>query len=103
MVLMILTCISYAFLNHSNMLHNGWKFAAIAVYPFLLTFGTGNFRILLKYMVWYKRRVVIYKLQRIYACAIYMYLGSMNMVNPSPNLDTDMYLLYLFTCLSYMA
>lgn len=27
----------------------------------------------------------------------------MNMVEPSPSLDKDMYLLFLFTCLSYLA
>lgn len=32
-----------------------------------------------------------------------MFLGGLNMVNPSSTLDKDMYLFFLFTCLSYLA
>lgn len=102
-LLMLLSFISYIVLNSSDIPEDVWKTCAVIEFFFLFFCLNGNFRMMCKYMVWYKRRVIIYKINRIYGCCSYMIFGSITILHPSPNLDSDLYLLYVFTALAYFS
>lgn len=102
-LLMLLTYITYVSLNSSNVFIDVWKTFAIFEWIFLFFCLNGNFRVMCKFMIWFKSRVIIYKVNRIYGCCSYMVFGILTIIYPTSNLDKDLYLLYIFIAVVYFS
>ena len=74
----------------------------LGVYPFILFFLTGNFRVMMTYCNWKRWQVAIYKFVRVNAVLFYLVFGVFSMEqDKTPIINRDMYLLFIFTTLGY--
>lgn len=93
--------ITYVFLNSEA--SGGWAVPAIISYVVLLNIYNGHYRCMVYSMRWTRTYVILYKLNRLYGALFYLAYGTYVTLNPPDNLNSNAYLIFIFTTLAYLS
>ena len=101
-LMMIASDISYIFLNVKKDIN--FLEGALVSYPVLYFFLCGNGRVMLKYALWHRWQVLLYKLVKLIGCCYYIGFGCYMIINESYNqTQAELFLLWIFTASAFWA
>ena len=101
LLLWLCSAMTYTSLNYKKS-KSKLSIIAVCVYPILLFFLSGNFRVMMHYCEWKKWQVCFYKFVRFNAALFYLGYGIYHSIDdniPNPELD----LLFIFTTFGFYA
>ena len=102
MLMMVASDITYIFLNYKKQVE--YVKGALVSYPFLYFFLCGNGRVMLKYALWHRWQVLLYKLVKLIGCCYYIGFGCYMIINESYNqTQAELFLLWIFTASAFCA
>jgi hypothetical protein len=100
LVVEIASVVTYIMLNYGSKVE--FAIAAISLYPVLLFFLVGNFRICMVYCKWSSLQVFIYKLVKAIGTIYFLVYGGYIIIN-NLTADSGLLLLFVFTTSSFWA